>query len=53
MVVGDEGGEPVLEDMSIDLGCADVGMAEQLLNDAKIGAILQQVTGESVTQHVR
>ena len=39
--------------MSIDFCGADAGMAEQFLNDAQVGAILQQMRGKAVAQHVR
>ena len=37
----------------VDLGGADVGVAEQLLHPAQIRARLQQVTGKGVPEHVR
>ena len=40
--------QPLLQDVGVDLGGGDVGMAEQLLHDAQIGAVLQQVAGEGV-----
>ena len=53
MMIGDERGEAVLENVRVDLGRADVGVAEQLLNDAKVGPVLQQMAGEGVAQDVR
>ena len=49
----DQPAEPLVEDMGIDLRCGYVGMAEQLLHDAQICPVLQQMAGESVTQHMR
>ena len=40
-------------DMSIDFGGADTGVAKQFLDDAQIGSVLQEVSGEAVAQHVR
>ena len=36
-----QGLEPLLEDVRIDLRCRDVGVAEKLLHDAEVGAVLQ------------
>ena len=40
-------------DVGIDLRRADGGVAEQFLDHAQVGAMLQQVGGEAVPQHVR
>ena len=37
----------------IDLGSADVGVAQQLLYSAQITAGLQHMAGKRMTQHVR
>ena len=37
----------------IDLGSADVGVAEQLLHAAQVAAGLQHVAGKGVAQHMR
>ena len=42
-----------VEHMRIDLCRRNIGMTEQFLDDAQIGAILQQMAGEGVAQHVR
>ena len=43
----------VLEvEVGVDLGGADVGVAEQLLYRAQITAGFEHVTGEGVTQHM-
>jgi len=39
--------------VGVDLGGADVGMAQQFLNRAQIAARLQQVRREGMAQHVR
>ena len=43
---------PVAE-VRVDLGGRDRGVAEQLLHDPQVGALLEQVRGERVAQHVR
>ena len=53
VVLGDQRAQPLLEHVGVDLRRRDVGMAEQLLHDAEIGAVLQEVAGEGVAQHVR
>ncbi len=40
-------------DVRINFRGADVGMAKQFLDDAQIGAVFQQMRGETVPQHVR
>lgn len=40
-------------DMCVDLCGADIGMAEQFLDDAEVGAAAEEVGGEAVTQDVR
>src|ERR1039457_6839631 len=39
-------------DVGIDFGRADAGMAEQLLNDAQVRAVIEQMGGKAVAQHV-
>lgn len=39
--------------MGVDLRGLDAGMPEQLLDDAKIGPMLEQMGGETVPEHVR
>jgi hypothetical protein len=41
---------PLVEHMRIDLRRRNVGVPKQVLDDAKIRAVLQKVAGESVTQ---
>ena len=52
MPLGDQLAEPILGDMGIDLGGGDVGMAQHLLDAAEIGAVVDQVGGEGVPEHV-
>ena len=53
MMLLDQTPEPLLDDMGVDLRRRDVGMAEQLLHGAQIGAALEQMAGEGVTEHMR
>ena len=53
MMLLDQPPQPLLDDMGVDLRGRDIGMAEQLLHRAQIGAPLQQMAGKSVTQHMR
>lgn len=39
-------------DVSVDFGGADIGVAEEFLDDAEVGAIFQKVGGEAVAEHV-
>ena len=39
--------------MGVDLGGADIGMAEQALNDAQIRAVIDQMGGKGMAQTVR
>ncbi|MCH6587987.1 MAG: cytochrome P450 [Proteobacteria bacterium] len=52
VVVPDQGLEALAEDVGIDLGGRDVGVAEHLLDRAQIGAVVEQVAGEGVAQDV-
>lgn len=45
--------EAVAGDVGIDFGCADVGVAKEFLNDAQVGAVFEEVSGEAVAQHMR
>ena len=45
--------QPLLADVSVQLGRREVAVAEQLLHDAKIGPAVEQMGGEGVTQRVR
>ena len=45
--------QSLLIDMRIDLRRRNVGMAEHFLDDAKIGAISQQMRREAVSKKVR
>src|SRR5438876_77329 len=39
-------------DVGIDFGRADVGMAQEFLDDAQIRAVFEQVGGKAVAEHV-
>ena len=60
MVVGSAAGvelavdvfEAFLVDVGVDLGGSDVGVAEEFLDDAQVGAVLQEVGGERVAEEV-
>ena len=53
MMLVDQLLQPVVQHVRIDLRGGDVGVAEQRLHDAKIGAAGEQMRGESVPQHMR
>ena len=44
---------PILRDVSVNFGGSDVGVPEQRLNAAKIGAARQEMRRERVAQLVR
>ncbi len=43
----------LVEHMGVDLGGRYVGVPEQILNDAKIGAVLKEMASEGVAQDMR
>ena len=43
----------VAGDVRVNLSGVDAGVAEQFLDDPQIGAVFQQMRGETMTQHVR
>ena len=45
--------EPFAGDMGINLGGRNVGMAQQELHYAQIRAVVEQVRGEGMAQHMR
>jgi hypothetical protein len=53
MMLLDEPPQPLLDDMSIDLRRRDIGMAEELLHSAEVGATLQEMAGKGMAEHVR
>ena len=53
MMRGVERFEAFARDVGVDLRRRDVGMAEQQLDDAEVGAVVEQVGGEGVAQDVR
>ena len=44
--------QPAARDVGINFCGADVGVAEQFLNDTQVCAVFQQMRGEAVSQHV-
>ena len=53
MVLLHQAPQALFDNMRIDLGGRNIGMAKQLLHRAQIGAPLQQMAGEGMAQHVR
>ena len=53
MVIVHQSDQPFLQHMGVNLRGGDVGVAEQLLHGAQVGAVLQKVAGKGVAQHVR
>ena len=53
MQVAHQALQPLLDHMGVDLRGRDVGVAEQRLHDAQVGAVVQEMAGEGVTQHMR
>ena len=53
MQVAHQALQPLLDHMGVDLRGRDVGMAEQRLHDAQIGAVVQQMAGKGMAQHMR
>jgi hypothetical protein len=53
MVLLDKFLEPLLQDMRVDLGRGDVGVSEELLQRAQVGATVEKVTRKRVAQDVR
>ena len=47
-----DGAEAVLVDVGVDLGGGDVGMAEHILDDSEVGAVVEEVGGEAVAELV-
>ncbi len=52
VVLQHQGAAALLQNVGVDLGRADVGMAEQGLKGPQIGTVGQQMGGEGVAQHV-
>jgi len=52
MVVLDQGLEPLVEHVGVNLGCRYIGVAEHLLQRPEVGAVVQQVGGEGMAQDV-
>jgi hypothetical protein len=49
----DQCAKPLLEHMRVDLRGRDVGMAEKLLDNPQIGAVLQEMARKCVPEHMR
>ena len=47
------GFEPLLIDVGINLGRGNVGVAEHFLDNAQVGAVTEQVRGETVPEQMR
>ena len=45
--------KPVARDVSVKFRGADGGVAEHFLDNAQIGAMLEEMRGETVAKHVR
>ena len=45
--------EAVAGDVGVDFGGGDAGVAEEFLDDAEVRAVLEQMRGEAVSEHVR
>ena len=53
MQIADQALQPLLHHMGVDLRGRDVGVAEQRLHDAQVGAVVQQMARKRMTQHMR
>src|ERR1700761_122611 len=51
--IADETLQALFEHMGIDLGGRDVGVTEQGLDDAQIGAVVEEMAGEGMPQDMR
>ena len=45
--------QPLPGHVRVNLGGGNVGVAEQFLNHPQVGAVLEQVRGKAVPQHMR
>ena len=45
--------QPLLFQMRINLGGGNIGMPQHFLNDAEVGAVLQQMRGEGMPEDMR
>src|SRR5918994_3188035 len=53
VMVVDQPHQPFLKHMGVDLRRRNVGVAEQLLHRAEIRAVLQEMAGKGVADHMR
>ena len=44
--------QPLLDDMGVNLGRGNIGMAEQRLDDPQVRSIVQEMRSECVTQYM-
>src|SRR6185437_13525711 len=49
----DQPHQPLLQYMGVDLRGGNIGVAEQLLHGAQVGAVLQKMAGEGMAKHMR
>ena len=47
-----DGAEAILVDVGVELGGGDVGVAEHFLDDAEVGAVVEEVGGEAMAELV-
>src|SRR6185503_14712035 len=53
MQVAHQALQPLFHNMGVDLGSRDIRVAKQRLYDAQVGAVVQEMAGKCVAQHVR
>ena len=53
MMIRHQAPQPLFQNMSINLGCGNVGVPEELLHGSEIGAPVEEMACESVTKHMR
>src|SRR5690606_7037979 len=53
MVLQHQAAQALFQHVRVDLGGGDVRVTEQLLYGTQVGAAVQQMAGESMTEHVR
>jgi hypothetical protein len=44
--------EALAGDVGVEFGSGDAGVAEEFLDDTKVGAVFEEVGGKGVTEHV-
>ena len=48
-----DGAKFAVGDVGVDLSCRDVGVAEEKLDGAEVGAVTEEVSGETMAKGVR